>query len=57
MRGAGYAMAEEKSRVTTTEWAMWLPVLAIVLIGLVLFFWFLGSTESGSAPGWVGGRP
>jgi hypothetical protein len=50
-------MAEEKVRVTTTEWARWLPVLAIVLIGLVLFFWFLGSTDSGSVPGWVGGRP
>ncbi len=44
-------------RVTTTEWARWLPVLAIVLIGVVLFFWFLGSSQSGSVPGAVGGRP
>jgi len=50
-------MAEEKVSVTTMEWVRWLPVLAIVLAGLALFFWFLGSALGGSVPSWSGGRP
>ena len=49
-------MSEEKTEVTTAELVRWLPVAAIVVAGIILFFWFLSTTPVVAFPGIVGGQ-
>ena len=49
-------MSEEKTEVTTAELVRWLPVAAIVVAGIVLFFWFLSTTSAAASPGIMRGQ-
>ncbi|NNG15531.1 MAG: hypothetical protein HKM89_03545 [Gemmatimonadales bacterium] len=44
-------MSEEKTEVTAAELVRWLPVAAIVVAGIILFFWFLSTTQATASPG------
>jgi hypothetical protein len=39
-------MREEKTEATTAELLRWLPVAVIVVAGIIMFFWFLSTTQS-----------
>ena len=49
-------MSEEKTEVTTADLVRWLPVAAILVAGIILFFWFLSITPAAASPGIVRGQ-
>ena len=49
-------MSEKKTEVTTAELVRWLPIAAIVVAGIILFFWFLSTTPAVAFPGIMRGQ-